>query len=92
MACGRRRFDIGLAEVGIDGVVQIDASLDLADALDLEAAISSVAHQLLDLGCEESLDVRRSIAAGEIARAQGALDLGSGAGGFEAPRPGAPRT
>ena len=95
----RRRFDIGLAEVGIDGVVQIDASLDLADALDLEAAISSVAHQLLDLGCEESLDVRRSIAAGEIARAQGALNLGDPEAesddrsrGFEAPRPGAPRT
>ncbi len=79
----RRRFDIGLGEVGIDGVVQVDASLDLADAFDLEAAISSVAHQLLGLGCEESLDVRRSIAAGEIARAQGALELGVGGGGFE---------
>ncbi|WP_460807244.1 HNH endonuclease signature motif containing protein [Nocardioides salsibiostraticola] len=88
----RRRFDIGLGHVGIDGVVQVDASLDLADALDLEAAIGSVAHQLLGLGCEESLDVRRSIAAGEIARAQGALDLDPGAGGFEARRPGAPHT
>ncbi|WP_460809740.1 DUF222 domain-containing protein, partial [Nocardioides salsibiostraticola] len=83
----RRRFDIGLPHVGIDGVVQVDASLDLADALDLEAAIASVAHQLLALGCEESLDVRRSIAAGEIARAQGALDLDPGAGGFEEAAP-----
>ncbi len=61
-----RRFDIGLGCVEIDGVVQIDARLDLGDALDLEAAIASVAHRLLELGCEESLDVRRSIAAGEI--------------------------
>ncbi len=71
-----RRFDIDLKGVGVDGIVYVDATLDLADALDLEAAISAVATQLADLGCAESLEVRRSMAAGEIARAQGALDLG----------------
>ncbi len=71
-----RRFDIDLKGVGVDGIVHVDATLDLADALDLEAAISSVATQLTDLGCEEPWEVRRSMAAGEIARTQGALDLG----------------
>ncbi len=45
-----RRFDIDLKGVGVDGIVHVDATLDLADALDLEAAISSVAAQLADLG------------------------------------------
>ncbi len=78
-----RRFDIDLKGVGVDGIVHVDATLDLADALDLEAAIASVATQLGDLGCEESLEVRRSMAAGEIARAQGVLDLGDP--GFRGP-------
>ncbi len=75
-----RRFDIDLKGVGVNGIVHVDATLDLADALDLEAAISSVATQLADLGCEEPWEVRRSLAAGEIARAQGALDLGADTG------------
>ncbi len=70
-----RRFDIDLKGVGVDGIVHVDATLDLADALDLEAAIASVATQLADLGCEEPWEVRRSMAAGELARAQGVLDL-----------------
>ncbi len=35
-----RRFDIDLKGVGVDGIVRVDATLDLADALDLEAAIA----------------------------------------------------
>ena len=40
----------------------------LADALDLDDAIRSIAGDLADLGCEEPLAVRRSLAAGELAR------------------------
>ena len=69
-------FDIALAEVGVNGRVRIDGDVDLADALDLEAAIAADAHHQLLLGSTESLDVRRSIAAGNLARAQQPLDLG----------------
>ena len=57
------------------GTVRIDGDLDLADALDLEAAIAADAHQQLLLGSTDSLDVRRAIAAGNLARTQHTLDL-----------------
>ena len=50
--------------------MRIDGEVDLADALDLEAAVAADAHQQLVLGSTESLDVRRSIAAGNLARNQ----------------------
>ena len=68
-------FDIALADVGVTGRVRVDGNLDLADALDLEAAVAADAHQQLLLGSTESLDVRRSIAAGNLARSQRTLDL-----------------
>ena len=71
-------FDIALAEVGVTGRVRIDGDLDLADALDLEAAVAADAHHQLLLGSTESLDVRRSIAAGNLARNQHTLDLTEG--------------
>ena len=43
-----------------DGTLAVHGELDLADALELEAAIQAVAAQLKDLGSTESLDVRRS--------------------------------
>ena len=49
--------------------------MDAADALDLEHAIRRVASDLLACGSTEALDVRRSQAAGELARRQTALDL-----------------
>ena len=74
---GRRagHFDIALAESASTGTVHIDGDLDLADALDLDAAIAADAHEQLLLGSTESLDVRRSIAAGNLARNQHTLDL-----------------
>ena len=75
-AAERRHFDIGVDRVSYDGTVHVDGELDLADALDLEHAIRAGAHQLGALGNTESLDVRRSIAAGDLARRQLALDLG----------------
>ena len=68
-------FDIALAEVGVTGRVRIDGDLDLADALDLEAAVAADAHHQLLLGSTDSLDVRRAIAAGNLARNQHTLDL-----------------
>ena len=55
--------------------MRIDGEVDLADALDLEAAIAADAHHQLLAGSTESLDVRRSIAAGNLARTQQTLDL-----------------
>ena len=60
---------------------RVDGDLDLADALDLEAAVAADAHQQLLLGSTDSLDVRRAIAVGNLARAQPPLDLS------ERPRP-----
>ncbi len=71
----RRHFDVHLDGVGFDGTAHVSGTLDAADALDLESAIARRAKLLGQLGCEESLDVRRSLAAGEMAREDLALDL-----------------
>jgi len=73
-----RRFDIDL-HGQIDparGVVAVSGTLDLADALDLENAVSRVAADLALAGSLDSLDARRASAVGEIARRQTTLDLG----------------
>ena len=62
-------------QVSFNGTTFVEGELDLADALDLDAAVSRGAEQLKLCGSHESLDVRRSIAAGELARRQLALDL-----------------
>ncbi|GGD14634.1 HNH endonuclease signature motif containing protein [Nocardioides daphniae] len=55
--------------------MQVHAELDIADALDLEQAVAAGAAGLKAAGCDESLDVRRCLALGELARHQTALDL-----------------
>ena len=57
------------------GTMTVAAELDIADALDLEAAVHAGAHQRAALGSTESLDVRRAQAIGDLARGQHALDL-----------------
>ena len=74
-AADGRRFDIHTREAGQNGTAEVVGSLDLGDALDLETAISTGAAELKALGCEESVDVRRSMAAGALARRQTQLDL-----------------
>ncbi|WP_139978221.1 HNH endonuclease signature motif containing protein [Nocardioides litoris] len=75
-ALEHRRFDVHLDHVrSIDGTVEVTGTLDLADAVDLDTAVTGVAAQLGDLGSTESWDARRALAVGEIARAQLALDL-----------------
>ena len=74
-AADGRHFTIDHQQVSFGGTSQITGELDLADALDLDAAVAKGANELLALGSTDSLGVRRSIAAGQIARDQLALDL-----------------
>ena len=79
-AADARHVTIHTEQVGYDGTVHVQGDLDLADALDLDAALSAGAARLADLGCTDSLDVRRAHALGELARGTDpSLDLpGSG--------------
>jgi hypothetical protein len=74
-AAETRRLDVDLARVSTAGTVHVEGDLDLADAIDFDTAIAADAHQQLLAGCTESLDVRPSIAAGNLARNQLTLDL-----------------
>ena len=67
-------------QVSFNGTTRVEGELDLADALDLDAALAQGAEQLALCGATESLDVRRAMAAGEIARHQLALELEAGDG------------
>jgi hypothetical protein len=74
-------------QVSCTGTTHLEAELDLADALDLDAALARGAESLAAAGCGQSLDVRRAMAAGDIARRQLALDLS-----VEGAQSGEPRT
>jgi hypothetical protein len=67
--------DTHIGDAGHTGTGEVTGTLDLADLLDVETAISQGAAELKALGCEESLDVRRSMAAGMLARRANMLDL-----------------
>ena len=69
------------AQATHDGIAHVEGVLDLADAIDLDTAIRHGAEELAALGSTESLDVRRSMAAGELARRQLAFDLRTEADG-----------
>ncbi|NPC99079.1 HNH endonuclease signature motif containing protein [Nocardioides sp. zg-DK7169] len=79
-AADGRRFDVHTRGASHDGIVHVEGVLDLADAIDLDAAVRQGAEELSALGSTESLDVRRSMAAGELARRQLAFDLRAEAG------------
>lgn len=57
------------------GVSSLYGTLDTADALDLEHALRDGAEALRAAGSEDSLDVRRSVALGELARGQRQLGI-----------------
>ncbi|GAA1531260.1 hypothetical protein GCM10009788_38110 [Nocardioides humi] len=57
------------------GIVHLSGVLDAADGRDLDVAIARRARLLGDLGNDAPLDVRRSVALGELARADLTLDL-----------------
>ena len=74
-AADGRHAHVHTGQVSFEGTVWVEAEVDLADALDLDTALSVGAARLADLGSAASLDVRRSEALGEMARHQLALDL-----------------
>jgi hypothetical protein len=61
--------------VSFTGTMHLDADLDIADALDLDTAITAGADLRAQMGSHESLDVRRAQALGDLARGQQPLDL-----------------
>jgi hypothetical protein len=84
-AADGRYFSIEHDQVSFAGTSRVHGELDLADALDLEDAITRGAAELADLGSTDSLDVRRSLALGALARGEQALEFPEAAeGGFEA--------
>src|SRR3954451_851536 len=74
-AADGRHVHVHTGQVSFEGTVWVEAEVDLADAVDLDTALSAGAARLADLGSTASLDVRRSETLGEIARRQLALDL-----------------
>jgi 5-methylcytosine-specific restriction endonuclease McrA len=74
-AADGRFVEIDHEQASFAGTSLIRGELDLADALDLETALQAGAAQLKDLGSEESLGARRSIALGALARGDQQLDL-----------------
>ncbi|WP_183408020.1 DUF222 domain-containing protein, partial [Nocardioides pocheonensis] len=76
----QRYFTIDHDQVSFAGTSRVHGELDLSDAIDLDDAVRRGAEQLAMLGNTESLDVRRSLAVGMLARGEQALD-------FESPDP-----
>src|SRR6187399_196148 len=77
-AADARHAHVHTHQMSFEGTVWVEAQVDLADALDLDTALSVGAARLADLGSAASLDVRRSEALGEMARHQLSLDLDTG--------------
>jgi hypothetical protein len=85
-----RHVTVDTDDVHYAGTLRIEAEVDIADALDLDRAVTHHAATQAALGSLLPLDARRAKALGDLARTQTALELafqdGSGveAGGFEA--------
>ena len=86
-AADGRHVHVHTHQVSFEGTVWVQAEVDLADALDLDTALSAGAARLADLGSVASLDVRRSETLGQMARYQLALDLDTTTDGSSAPAP-----
>src|SRR6186713_41862 len=74
-AADGRHFTIDTNQPSLRGTSTVHGELDVADALDLDAAVTAGAQTLKDLGSTQSLDVRRATAVGDLARRQLTLDL-----------------
>src|SRR6187431_1463787 len=74
-AADGRHLTINTQQPSLRGTSAVHGELDLADALDLDAAVAAGAQALKDLGSTQSLDVRRATAVGDLARRQLTLDL-----------------
>jgi hypothetical protein len=74
-AADGRCFTIDTRQPSLAGTSTVYGELDLADALELDAAVAAGAQALQDLGSADTLDVRRATAVGDLARRQLTLDL-----------------
>ena len=74
-AADGRSFTVDTRQPSLAGTSTVYGELDLADALDLDAAVAAGAQALKDLGSTDTLDVRRATAVGDLARRQLSLDL-----------------
>ena len=70
-----RRFDIDARDASLTGAASVWGELGVADALDLDAAVTAVPNSSRRSGRTDSLDVRRAAAVRELARHQQTLDL-----------------
>jgi hypothetical protein len=86
-AWDQRRFDVDFGTVGIAGTCQVSGELDLADAIDLNNAVAADAQVQADLGSVLTLDQRRSVAVGNIARRDLTHDLADNGQDDDHPKP-----
>jgi len=86
-AADQRYFAIDHDQVSFAGTSRVHGELDLADALDLEDAVSAGAAELAALGSADTLDVRRAAAVGMLARGDRALEFGGSESGASAGSP-----
>ncbi len=70
-----RHVTINTDDVHFAGTLHVEAEIDLADGLDLDRALAHGAAAQKALGSDLSLNARRSVALGDLARTQTALDL-----------------
>ena len=87
LAAEARFCDVDTSQVSFNATVALRGELDLADALDLDHAVRTGAQALADLGCTETLDVRRAMAVGALARGDLTLGFETAAGTAEATGP-----
>src|SRR5699024_8449034 len=62
-------------QVSYAGTLHLEAEVSLADGIHLDHTLTHHAETLKALGSTDTLDVRRSLALGELARLQTSLDL-----------------
>ncbi len=74
-AADSRHVHIGTTTESFTGTTWVNGEVDFADAIDLDAALAAAAASLAQTGCTASLDVRRAIAFGDLARGENPLDL-----------------
>ena len=71
----QRDVVIDTRQISFNGTAHLTADLDLADALDLDKAVSAGAEALKALGSDLDLGPRRALALGAMARAQKELSF-----------------
>lgn len=69
-ASSTQRVVVDHRQVSFLGTSTVYGALDLADALDLDGALDREAELIKQSGCEASLDVRRAMALGRLARGE----------------------